>query len=87
MKQLKSDKKRGDLQNQTANFSWIIKEVAVAEWLARWLHMQEVRGSNPGQGNFIFVAKHFKIRQKCGDLEISCATSILIYSDNTLKDK
>ena len=27
-------------------------EVAVAEWLAHWLHMQEVRGSNPGQGNF-----------------------------------
>ena len=33
-----------------------------------------------------FVAKHFKIRQKCGDLEVSYATSSLIHLDKTLVD-
>ena len=32
-------------------------EVAVAEWLAHWLHMQEVRGSNPGLGMHFFSSQ------------------------------
>ena len=28
--------------------------MAVAEWLAHWLHMQEVQGSNPGLGIYSF---------------------------------
>ena len=54
MKQLKSDKKCGDLQNQAANFSYFIYKVAMAEWLAHWLHMQWVPGSNPGLGSDFF---------------------------------
>ena len=66
-------------------FSLHTYEVAVAEWLAHWHHMQEVQGSNPGLCRVIpFVAKYFKIWQKFGDQGVSCATSSFIYLDNTL---
>ena len=45
---------------------WLLKiscflyEVAVAEWLAHWLHMQEVRGSNPGPGMLSFSSQILK---------------------------
>ena len=35
-------------------------------------------------GQFLLLIKYFKIGQKYGDLEVSCAISSLIYLDNTL---
>ena len=40
--------------------------MAVAEWLAHWLHMQEVRGSNPGLGMHFFSSKIIKNLTKIG---------------------
>ena len=40
--------------------------MAVAEWLARLLHMQEVRGSNPGLGMHSFSCQMLKNPTKIG---------------------
>ena len=40
--------------------------MAVAEWLAHWLHMQEVPGSNPGSGMHSFSCQMLKNLTKIG---------------------
>ena len=40
--------------------------MAVAEWLAHWLHMQEVQGSNPGLGMLSFSCQMLKNLTKIG---------------------
>ena len=40
--------------------------MAVAEWSAHWLHMQEVKGSNPGLGMLSFSCQMLKNLTKNG---------------------
>ena len=40
--------------------------MAIAEWLAHWLHMREVQGSNPGLGMLSFSCQMLKNLTKIG---------------------
>ena len=59
--------------------------MAVAEWLAHWLHMLEVPGSNPELGRVIsFAAKHFKIRQNLATGKVNKCQNMQTLSSSTL---
>ena len=59
----------------------------MAEWLAHWLHMQEVRGSNPGLGMLSFSCQTLKNLTKSGYRQCkqtSAASLLLRLSRKTL---
>ena len=61
--------------------------MAVAEWLARLLHMQEVRGSNPGLGMLSFSCQILQNLTKFGyrqSKQTSAVPFLLRLSANTL---
>ena len=39
-----------------ANF--LLSQVVIAQWLARWLATEEVPGSNPGKGDNLLLSGH-----------------------------
>ena len=67
--------------------SWFLYELAVAEWLARLLHMQEAWGSNAGLGMLSFSCHILKNLTKSGYWRCKQRSAVLLLlrlSANTL---